>query len=78
MEKLFTEGAASDITIVFKRETFEGGKKVMKLHKIILCQMPYFEALFGAQWIESESNSVEINITDENITERCEFTLKKF
>jgi hypothetical protein len=75
MSKLYSEGNASDITIIFKHETFENGRKVMKLHKIILCQMPYFEALFGAQWIESGRNSVEIKITDENITERCKIVL---
>jgi hypothetical protein len=74
MEKLFTAGSGADFTIDFSCDTFKDGKKTMKLHKNFLSQMAYFEALFGAQWAESDRDSIEINLTDDNITEKCEET----
>jgi hypothetical protein len=71
MLKLFTEGIGSDFTIVFKCESFTDGKKTMKLHKTFLCQMAYFAALFSAEWVESDRDLIEINVTDNNINEKC-------
>lgn len=71
MNKLFNEGLNSDITINFCFERFANEKKEMKLHKLMLIQLPYFEALFGGPWADAGNNVININITDDNITERC-------
>lgn len=74
--KLFDEGFISDITIEFVSEKFQGGKKQMKLHKLMLMQLPYFEALFGANWAEANKDTIGIIIEDDNITERCKNSLR--
>lgn len=71
MEKLFTDGDGSNFTIVFKSDSFKDEPKTMKLHKIFLCQMSYFQALFGAQWAETHREMMEINLTDANISLNC-------
>lgn len=45
----------------------------MKLHKLLLMQLPYFEALFGPHWNEANKETIQIIINDDNITERCKF-----
>jgi len=72
MESLFADGRSSNITIVMANDKFENGKKIMKLHRLVLGQSPYFEALFHAQWLESGQDTIEVKILDDNITERCE------
>lgn len=69
--KLFDEGISSDIAIEFVYEKFQGGKTQMKLHKLILMQLPYFAALFGNNWAEANKDTIKIIIDDDNITERC-------
>lgn len=71
MDSLFTEGRNSDIMIDFACERFKSEKKQMRLHKLMLLQMPYFEALLGGQWAEANKDMITISIADENITERC-------
>ena len=72
MEKLFTEGLNSDITIELSFERFQN--KQMKLHKLMLVQLPYFEVLLSGQWAEANQEIIKIKITDDNITERCKFS----
>lgn len=71
MGKLYKDGTSSDVEIEFLCDHFEGGMKILKLHKIILRQSPYFEALFNSQWAEADKDKIQINVTDDNITERC-------
>lgn len=61
---LFLNGENSDLCITALN-------KEWKLHKIYLCQSPYFDSMFksGSRWIESTQSSMEINIPDENINE---------
>ncbi|XP_046457414.1 protein germ cell-less-like [Daphnia pulex] len=58
---LFQEGKNHDITLIILGEEW-------KLHKIYLCQSPYFASMFSGSWKESEQNVVHIQILDPNIT----------
>ncbi|KAL5279885.1 GMCL1.2 family protein [Megaselia abdita] len=51
----------SDITIL-------GMGKAWHVHKIALCQTPYFNCMFNGMWKESEQRVIEIQFPDENIT----------
>lgn len=63
-QALFKEGKNSDITVNALGEEF-------LLHKIYLCQSPYFASMFGGSWLETEKNSIAIDIIDPLITINC-------
>lgn len=45
-------------------------EKELRLHKLILCQSPYFEKMFKDEnWMEGDKKKVETKIYDEKITE---------
>lgn len=60
-QALYKEARSSDISVRALGKTFE-------LHKIYLCQSPYFNSMFSGNWRESQSNFVAIEISDSNIT----------
>lgn len=41
--------------------------KVWRLHKVYLCQSPYFASMFNGSWRESDSNFVNIEIVDPKV-----------
>lgn len=45
--------------------------KVWHLHKIYLCQSPYFASMFNGSWRERELNFITIEIIDPKITLEC-------
>lgn len=45
--------------------------KVWRLHKIYLCQSPYFSSMFNGSWREREQNFITIEIIDPKITLEC-------
>ncbi|XP_057371757.1 protein germ cell-less-like isoform X1 [Daphnia carinata] len=57
---LFQEGKNHDVTLVI----FE---KEWNLHKIYLCQSPYFASMFSGSWKESDQSVIQIEILDSNI-----------
>lgn len=62
---LFINGENSDISV-------RALNKDWHLHKLYLCQSPYFDSMFkGSKWKESNQAFIEIAIPDENITERA-------
>ncbi|CAF0737315.1 unnamed protein product [Brachionus calyciflorus] len=62
---LFINGENSDIIV-------RALNKDWQLHKLYLCQSPYFDSMFkGSKWKESNQTYIEISIPDENITERA-------
>ena len=65
---LFLNGENSDLCVTALN-------KEWKLHKIYLCQSPYFYSMFktGSDWKESSQSSIQIAIPDENITENALF-----
>ncbi|XP_060554814.1 germ cell-less protein-like 1 [Ruditapes philippinarum] len=63
-QTLFLEGEDSDITI-------HALGRDWKLHKLYLKQSPYFLSMFSGSWIESDMNTINIDILDENITEEA-------
>lgn len=62
---LFKNGENSDIVVrALSRE--------YHLHKLYLCQSPYFDSMFkGSKWKESNQSHIEIAIPDQNINERA-------
>ncbi|EEB13890.1 hypothetical protein Phum_PHUM264430 [Pediculus humanus corporis] len=58
---LFVDGTDSDITLIAL------GKE-WKLHKVYLCQSPYFASMFSGSWKEANENIVHIKIIDPKIT----------
>lgn len=65
---LFINGENSDLCVTALN-------KEWKLHKIYLCQSPYFDSMFknGSRWKESNQSSMKIAIPDENINEKSLF-----
>uniref|UniRef100_A0A0P6FPD4 Germ cell-less protein 1 n=1 Tax=Daphnia magna TaxID=35525 RepID=A0A0P6FPD4_9CRUS len=57
---LFQEGKNHDVTLVIF------GKE-WNLHKIYLCQSPYFASMFSGSWKESDQSVIQIEILDSNI-----------
>lgn len=47
--------------------------KVWHLHKIYLCQSPYFSSMFNGSWREREQKFIAIEIIDPKITLDCEY-----
>jgi len=60
-QTLYVNGENSDITINALGESWH-------LHKIYLCQSPYFRSMFKGDWAEKEKTEVEIDLPDEMIT----------
>jgi len=60
-DNLFKEGKDSDITIHALGISW-------KLHRLYLCQSPYFAALFSGRWSDGDKNQISLTIDDENIT----------
>ncbi|XP_077505568.1 germ cell-less isoform X3 [Amblyomma americanum] len=58
---LFLEGQNSDVTIVALGVDW-------CLHKVYLCQSPYFASMFCGDWKEKEEGTVEVGIEDPHIT----------
>ncbi|RNA45244.1 germ cell-less -like 1 [Brachionus plicatilis] len=59
---LFVNGENSDIKV-------RALNKEWSLHKLYLCQSPYFDSMFkGCKWKESNQTVIEIAIPDQNIT----------
>lgn len=58
---LFLEGQNSDVTIVALNVDF-------KLHRVYLCQSPYFSSMFSGSWKEAYDDEIHIEIADPNIT----------
>ena len=65
---LFINGVNSDLSVYALN-------KEWKLHKIYLCQSPYFETMFrdGSEWKESTKSSIEITVPDDRINEKALF-----
>jgi BTB/POZ domain-containing protein 13 len=60
---LFINGENSDVVV-------KALDKEWHLHKIYLCQSPYFDSMFkGCKWKESSQSYIEMAIPDQNITE---------
>ena len=47
------------------------------LHKIYLCQSPYFASMFGGSWLETGKSYIEIDIIDPLISTECKYFFKK-
>ncbi|KAK6635258.1 hypothetical protein RUM43_007861 [Polyplax serrata] len=60
-QALFKDGTDSDITLVALQ-------KEWKLHKVYLCQSPYFASMFSGSWKETNESVVHIKIVDPKIT----------
>lgn len=63
-QALFKEQRNSDVSVYAMGKTW-------KLHKIYLCQSPYFASMFGGSWRETEDNFVSIEIIDPYVTLEC-------
>ncbi|XP_045213883.1 germ cell-less protein-like 1 [Mercenaria mercenaria] len=61
-QTLFLEGENSDVTI-------RALDRDWKLHKLYLKQSPYFASMFNGSWKESDLETIQIDIIDENISE---------
>lgn len=48
--------------------------KVWHLHKIYLCQSPYFASMFNGTWRECEQNFIPIEIVDPKIDLECKLS----
>merc|ERR1719369_682899 len=60
-ETLFMEGRDSDIIVSALNRDW-------KLHKLYLCQSPYFSSMFNGNWRESNMDHIDITIVDPNIS----------
>ena len=60
-ETLFMEGRDSDIIVSALNRDW-------KLHKLYLCQSPYFASMFNGNWRESNMDHIDITIVDPNIS----------
>lgn len=65
-QALFLEGKNSDITVCALGEEFY-------LHKVYLCQSPYFASMFGGSWVETTQRYVTIDVVDPLITIDCKY-----
>ena len=63
---LFERGQGSDIRVRALHRDWH-------LHKLYLCQSPYFASMFAAQssWKEASQSLIDMSIPDANITERA-------
>ncbi|KAF5296198.1 hypothetical protein FQA39_LY12652 [Lamprigera yunnana] len=60
-QTLYEEGKNSDLTVKVLEHEFQ-------LHRIYLCQSPYFASMFGGAWLEYDKKYVAIDIIDPQIT----------
>ncbi|CAH0547623.1 unnamed protein product [Brassicogethes aeneus] len=60
-QALFEEGKNSDVTVCALGEEFH-------LHRIYLCQSPYFASMFGGSWLETTQKYIHIDVVDQLIT----------
>lgn len=60
-QALFQEGRNSDVTVEALGHQFN-------LHKIYLCQSPYFASMFSGSWLEAHKKYIMIDIVDPLIT----------
>lgn len=63
-QALYKEGKNSDVTVRALGEDFH-------LHKIYLCQSPYFASMFGGSWLEATKKCIYIDVVDPLITVDC-------
>lgn len=47
--------------------------KIWHLHRVYLCQSPYFATMFNGSWKEAKENFIKIKITDPKITLDCKY-----
>lgn len=60
-QALFLEGKNSDVTVcALGKEHY--------LHRVYLCQSPYFASMFGGSWLETTQKYITIDIVDPLIT----------
>ncbi|XP_066250240.1 protein germ cell-less [Euwallacea similis] len=60
-QALFLEGKNSDVTVcALGKEHY--------LHRVYLCQSPYFASMFGGSWLETTQKYITIDIVDPAIT----------
>ncbi|KAJ8954095.1 hypothetical protein NQ318_004400 [Aromia moschata] len=60
-QALFLEGKNSDVTVCALGEEFH-------LHRVYLCQSPYFASMFGGSWLETTQRYITIDVVDPLIT----------
>ena len=60
-ETLFQNGQDSDVTIKALGNTW-------RLHKVYLCQSPYFNSMFSGNWAETNRREIDISVPDPNVT----------
>ncbi|XP_060535795.1 protein germ cell-less [Cylas formicarius] len=60
-QALFLEGKNSDVTV------WALGKE-HHLHRVYLCQSPYFASMFGGSWLETTQKYINIDVVDPLIT----------
>lgn len=66
-QALFEEGRNSDVTVCALGEEYH-------LHKIYLCQSPYFASMFGGSWLETTQKYINIDVVDPLITVECKLS----
>nr|XP_053655206.1 protein germ cell-less-like [Cherax quadricarinatus] len=57
---LFEDGRSSDVSVVALGHEWN-------LHKVYLCQSPYFGSMFSGNWTETNQSQITIEILDDNI-----------
>ncbi|KAJ8924933.1 hypothetical protein NQ315_001096 [Exocentrus adspersus] len=60
-QALFLEGKNSDVTVCALGEEFH-------LHRVYLCQSPYFASMFGGSWLETTQKYINIDVVDPLMT----------
>lgn len=65
-QALYKEGKNSDVTVKALGEEFN-------LHKVYLCQSPYFASMFGGSWVETTKKFIYIDVVDPLITLDCKY-----
>lgn len=63
-QALFLEEKSADITVSARG-------KLWRLHKVYLCQSPYFASMFGGHWRETHKDFIDIDVVDPRITKEC-------
>lgn len=63
-QALFKEEKSSDITVCARG-------KLWRLHKVYLCQSPYFASMFSGSWKETNKDLIDIDVVDPRITKEC-------
>lgn len=70
-QALFMEGKNSDVTVCALGEEFN-------LHRVYLCQSPYFASMFGGSWLETTQKFINIDVVDPLITIDCKLHLTTY